>query len=121
MVQKAKHQIVILIDSVDKLCDIKDFDWLPSELANNVKIILTVTSASSSVDDFDSSPLLKQLKGKVNAHNFLLLSSFTQEQWEDVLTYGSGATNGALQLPDSWKKSDEKAPIQAKVIGHIKT
>lgn len=94
----------------------KDMNWLPSELVNNVKIILTVTSASDNFDDFDSSsPLLKALKEKINAQNFLLLTSFTLEQWEDVLTYGSGATNGALQLPESWKKSDEKAPIQAKV------
>ena len=116
LIHKAKHQIVILIDSVDKLYDIKDIDWLPTELVNNVKIILTVTSTSKNHDDFDSTPLLKALKVKINAQNFLYLSSFTQEQWEDVLTYGSGATNGALQLPESWKKSDEKAPIQAKVI-----
>jgi len=116
LIHKAKHQIVILIDSVDKLYDIKDIDWLPTELVNNVKIILTVTSTSKNHDEFDSSPLLKALKVKINAQNFVYLSSFTQEQWEDVLTYGSGATNGALQLPESWKKSDEKAPIQAKVI-----
>jgi hypothetical protein len=115
--QKAKHQIVILIDSIDKLSDIKDIDWLPIELVNNVKIILTVTSASNKLDDFDStSPFLKVVKAKINNQNFLCLSSFTQEQWEDVLTYGGGSTNGALQLPEAWKKSDEKAPIQAKVI-----
>jgi hypothetical protein len=88
--------------------DIKDIHWLPLELANNVKIILTVS-------DSDSSPIFKTLQSKINASNFLLLSSFTQEQWEDVLTYGGGATNGALQLPESWKKSEERAPIQAKV------
>ena len=104
-----------MIDSIDKLHDIKDIGWLPSELVNNVKIILTVTTTSDNLDGFDSSPLLKPLKEKIYAQNFLFLSSFTQEQWEDVLTYGSGATNGALQLPESWKKSDEKAPIQAKV------
>ncbi|KAL7029565.1 hypothetical protein ACKWTF_006289 [Chironomus riparius] len=116
LIHKAKHQIVILIDSVDKLYDIKDMDWLPTELVNNVKIILTVTSTSKNHDDFDSTSLLKALKVKINAQNFLYLSSFTQEQWEDVLTFGSGATNGALQLPESWKKSDEKAPIQAKIL-----
>jgi hypothetical protein len=81
---------------------------------NNVKIILTVTSTTNTLDDFDSSPLLKALKEKINAQNFLCLTSFTQEQWEDVLTNG-GATNGLLQLPEAWKKSDEKTPIQAKV------
>jgi hypothetical protein len=111
LIEKSKHQIVILIDSVDKIFDIKDIDWLPLELVNNVKIILTV----SSDDEVDSSLVLKALQNQINSQNFLLLSSFTQEQWEDVLTYGGGATNGALQLPESWKKSDERAPIQAKV------
>jgi hypothetical protein len=108
LIQKSKHQIVILIDSVEKIFDTKDIDWLPLELSNNVKIILTVSSDSKSV--------LKALQNKINSENFLLLSSFTQEQWEDVLTNGGGATNGALQLPESWKKSEERAPIQAKVI-----
>jgi Cdc6-like AAA superfamily ATPase len=111
LIQKANHQIVILIDSVDKLSDIKDIDWLPSELVNNVKIILTVTSATNNTDDFESL-LLKALTARVNAQNFLFLTSFTQEQWEDVL---AGSSNGALQLPEAWKKSDEKVPIEAKV------
>lgn len=108
LIEKSKHQIVILIDSVDKIFDIKDIDWLPLELVNNVKIILTVAES-------DSSFVLAALQNKINSQNFLLLSSFTQEQWEDVLTYGGGATNGTLQLPESWKKSEERAPIQAKV------
>jgi hypothetical protein len=73
-----------------------------------VKIILTVSAGS--LDDFDS-PFLKALKAKVSAQNFLSLSSFTQEQWEDVLANGSGS----IQLPEAWKKADEKVPIQAKV------
>jgi AAA+ ATPase superfamily predicted ATPase len=108
LIEKSKHQVVILIDSVDKIFDIKDIDWLPLELVNNVKIILTVSET-------ESSPVLKALQNKINAQNFLLLSSFTQEQWEDVLTFGGGTNNGALQLPESWKKSEERAPIQAKV------
>lgn len=112
LIQKASHQIVILIDSVDKLYDIKDIDWLPTELVKNVKIILTVTSATNKLEDSDSSTLLKALKARVNPQNYLFLTSFTQEQWEDVLTYSS---NGALQLPEAWKKSDEKIPIEAKV------
>ena len=108
LIEKSKHQVVILIDSVDKVFDTKDIDWLPLELANNVKIILTVSET-------DSSHVFRTLQNKVNSQNFLLLTSFTQEQWEDVLTFGGGTTNGALQLPESWKKSEERAPIQAKV------
>lgn len=88
--------------------DIKDIDWLPLELANNVKIILTISET-------ESSHVFRTLQNKVTAQNFLLLTSFTQEQWEDVLTFGGGTTNNALQLPESWKKSEERAPIQAKV------
>jgi len=114
LIEKAKHQVVILIDSVDRAFDMKDIDWLPIELANNVKIILTVTSDD---DDANSSIILKALNSKIkDPQNFLLLSPFTQDQWEEILTFGSGATNGALQLlPDAWKKSDERTPIQAKV------
>lgn len=111
LIEKSKHQVVILIDSVDKIFDLKDINWLPLELVNNVKIILTVSSDPES----DSSFVLKSLQSKISPQNFLLISSFTQEQWADVLTFGGGTTNGALQLPDSWKKSDERAPIQAKV------
>lgn len=106
LIGKSKHQIVILIDSVDKIFDIKDINWLPLELVNNVKIILTVSS-----DSF----VVKSLLTKLHSQNFLPLTPFTQEQWEDVLTYGGVAANGAMQLPESWKKSDERAPIQAKV------
>jgi hypothetical protein len=108
LIEKSKHQVVILIDSVDKIFDIKDIDWLPLELVNNVKIILTVS-------DGESPLILKALQSKINAQNFLLLSSFYQAQWEDILTFGGGTNNGAPQLPESWKKSDERTPIQAKV------
>lgn len=104
--------MVILIDSVDKIFDIKNINWLPLELMNNVKIILTVSQS-------DSSPVFKALQNKINAQNFILLSPFTTEQWGDVLTFGGGTNNGALQLPESWKKSEERAPIQAKVSFNV--
>lgn len=109
LIEKSSHQVVILVDSIDKVFDIADIEWLPLELANNVKIVLTVSEA-------EASQVFKALKSKIKPENFLQLPAFTQEQWEDVLTYGGGASNGALQLPEDWKKSDERAPIQAKVI-----
>ncbi|CAO1400178.1 unnamed protein product [Diamesa hyperborea] len=116
LIEKSKHQIVILIDSIDKIFDIKDIDWLPLELVNNVKIIVTISSESNQDDDPNSSGLLSALKDKIEVEeNFLLLSSFTQDQWEDVLVFG-GAASGALQLPESWKKTDERSPIQAKIL-----
>lgn len=109
LIEKASHQVVILIDSIDKAFDITNIEWLPLELANNVKIVLTVT-------EDEASHVFKALKSNIKPENFLQLPAFTREQWEDVLTYGGGANNGALQLPEDWKKSDERAPIQAKVI-----
>lgn len=109
LIEKSSHQVVILVDSIDKAIDINDIEWLPLELVNNVKIVLTVT-------EDEASQVFKALKSKIKPENFLQLPAFTREQWEDVLTYGGGANNGALQLPEDWKKSDERAPIQAKVI-----
>lgn len=109
--------MVILIDSIDKIAVLNDLDWLPLELVNNVKIILTISSSIDSEPSF----VFKDLQNKLNSENFLELSSFTNEQWTDVLTFGAGAANGSLQLPDSWKKSDERTPIQAKVIKLVAT
>lgn len=76
---------------------------------------MTISSESNQNEDTNSSALLSALKDKIQVEeNFLLLSSFTQEQWEDVLVFG-GAASGALQLPEAWKKTDERSPIQAKV------
>lgn len=110
LLEKSTHQIVILIDSVDKILDIDDISWLPLELVNNTKIILTVSSSGES-----KPKIFKALQDKINSEHFLELTPFTQDQWADVLTFGGGATNGSLQLPDSWKKSEERLPIQAKV------
>lgn len=118
LIEKSKHQIVILIDSVDKIFDLKDIDWLPLELVNNVKIIVTISLESTYNNE--ESALLTALKDKIHVEeNFLLLSPFTQEQWEDVLVFG-GAASGALQLPDAWKKTEERSPIQAKVYNVTK-
>lgn len=83
------------------------------ELVNNTKIILTVSSSCES-----KSKISKALRDKINSEHFLELTPFTQDQWADVLTFGAGAANGALQLPESWKKSEERLPIQAKVREH---
>ncbi|XP_058446622.1 uncharacterized protein LOC131427450 [Malaya genurostris] len=123
LLDSTKQQITILIDSVDSLRDFDDLGWLPFELLENVKLVLTVTSTCTSQDlsqlnSEDS--VLKQLKEKIGDDGcFLQLTPFTQEQWEDVLCFGGGdiySANGALQLPDSWKKSNEKISVQAKIL-----
>lgn len=125
LIENTKQQIIILIDSVDSLRDVDDLKWLPLELLENVKLILTVTSSSTSQDISQlgaDDTILKGLKEKIgDAENFLYLTPFTQDQWEDVLCFGGGdiySANGALQLPESWKKSNEneKISVQAKVV-----
>lgn len=122
LIEASKQQVTILIDSVDSLRDLDaDLGWLPLELLDNVKLILTVTSDCTDVAQLsDGDGVLKRLKDKIgDAESFLYLMPFTQEQWEDVLCFGGGdiySANGALQLPESWKKSNEKISVQAKIL-----
>ncbi|KAL9706862.1 hypothetical protein quinque_010380 [Culex quinquefasciatus] len=122
LIESSKQQVTILIDSVDSLRDLDDLGWLPLELLDNVKLILTVTSNCTDVAQLaqDQDEVLKRLKDKIgDAESFLYLMPFTQEQWEDVLCFGGGdiySANGALQLPESWKKSNEKISVQAKIL-----
>uniref|UniRef100_A0A182X1F3 WD_REPEATS_REGION domain-containing protein n=1 Tax=Anopheles quadriannulatus TaxID=34691 RepID=A0A182X1F3_ANOQN len=121
LLESSKQQITILIDSIDALRDVEDFDWLPVTLLDNVKFVLTVSSASTGHDLANAeSRVLQRLRERIGDDScFLYLTPFTQEQWEDVLCFGGGdiyAANGALQLPESWKKSDEKISIQAKIL-----
>nr|XP_029715451.1 uncharacterized protein LOC109412936 [Aedes albopictus]XP_029715453.1 uncharacterized protein LOC109412936 [Aedes albopictus]XP_029715454.1 uncharacterized protein LOC109412936 [Aedes albopictus]XP_029715455.1 uncharacterized protein LOC109412936 [Aedes albopictus]XP_029715456.1 uncharacterized protein LOC109412936 [Aedes albopictus]XP_029715457.1 uncharacterized protein LOC109412936 [Aedes albopictus] len=121
LIEGTKQQITILIDSVDSLRDLDELDWLPLELLENVKLVLTVSSTCISQDQFGAEDIvLKRLREKIgDADSFLYLTPFTQEQWEDVLCFGGGdiySANGALQLPDGWKKSNEKISVQAKIL-----
>lgn len=114
-----KHQLVILIDSIDEASNLENLDWLPTKLIDNVKFILTVTSSATSIDQCNEDDLiLHHLKDKISKSNFLYLNPFSSEQWKDVLSSGGGdfyATCGALQLPEAWLSSSEKIPLQAKV------
>uniref|UniRef100_A0A182QHQ1 Nephrocystin 3-like N-terminal domain-containing protein n=1 Tax=Anopheles farauti TaxID=69004 RepID=A0A182QHQ1_9DIPT len=124
LLECTKQQITILIDSVDALRDIEDLDWLPVTLLDNVKLVLTVSSAGGGPDLASQQGaecrVLQRLRDRLGDDScFLYLTPFTQEQWEDVLCFGGGdiyAANGALQLPESWKKSGEKISIQAKIL-----
>lgn len=120
LIENSQQQITVLIDSVDSLRDLDDLGWLPLQLLENVKVVLTVTSSCTTALDSREDGVLKRLKDKIeDADSFLYLTPFTQEQWEDVLCFGGGdiySANGALQLPDSWKKSEEKISVQAKIL-----
>lgn len=58
-------------------------------------------------------------KQNPNTTTFIQLTQFSQEQWNDVLSYGGCdiyGSNGTLQLPETWKTIDEKTPINAKLL-----
>ncbi|ETN61299.1 hypothetical protein AND_007044 [Anopheles darlingi] len=129
LLECCKHPITILIDSVDALRDVGDLEWLPVDLVDVVKVVLTVGSSVGSGShelaqlQAPEDRVLQRLRERIGDGEggscFLHLTPFTQEQWEDVLCFGGGdiyAANGALQLPESWKKSGEKISIQAKVL-----
>lgn len=113
------------MDSIDSAIDYDNIDWIPEILQENIKIILTISSSNvvdlKQTEVFDKSEsgdlLLAKLIKRDNVE-FTNLTAFSQEQWNDVLSFGGVdvyAANGALQLPETWKNAEEKIPIQAKV------
>lgn len=104
------------MESADNL---NNLNWLPTQLPENVKIILTISSEATSLDKCENDDvILKILKEKLNVSQFVHLNQFSTDQWKDVLMFGAGdfyAADGALQLPEVWQSSIEKIPLQAKV------
>lgn len=114
--------MIILIDSLDEAFELDDLQWLPSKLNDKVKVIITTATSSSNickVDDFvNTDVVLWHLKDRISQSNFIHLGQFSDQKWGEVLSYGGGdffSVNPQLQLPESWKKCDEKIPFQAKV------
>ncbi|XP_055680807.1 uncharacterized protein LOC129788618 [Lutzomyia longipalpis] len=122
----ATSRIVIVIDSLDCVCNGANLDWLPGNLKENVKIIVTATTNATSLSQVSkdsndqSESLLRALKDKIQCDdNFVLSSAFTDTQWMDVISSGGSdfyAANGALHLPNEWKSCTDKTPIQAKIL-----
>ncbi len=103
--------------------NLNDLNWLPIQLPENVKIIVTVSSEATNLDKCENDDsVLKILKEKLNGAQFVHLNHFSMDQWKDILLYGGGdfyAANGALHLPEIWQSSTEKIPLQAKVVETI--
>lgn len=114
--ESTKTQIVILLDSLEEIENLENLDWLSVKLLENIKIIVTVNITKGN-------KIYTELQNKIKiTENFVTITKFSQEQWNDVLSFGGGdiyAANGALQLPEAWKNADEKKPIQAKVTNFI--
>lgn len=119
-IDNTKHQIVILVDSLDEALHLNSLDWLPTKLPEQVKIIITTTSSISRIDDCNDAKemVLWSLKGKISKGNFVHLTQFSDQQWNEVLSYGGGdfyTANVQLELPEAWKSCALKIPLQAKV------
>lgn len=116
----SKQPLIIFIDSLESADNLKDLNWLPTKLPENVKIILTISSEATNLDKCENDDvILKILKEKLNGTQFVHLNQFSMDQWKDVLLFGGGdfyAANGALHLPEVWQSSIEKIPLQAKVL-----
>lgn len=112
LIESSKHPIIIIIDSIDEIFDLNGIEWLPLELPNNIKIILTVSSNAKNFSGIDNdSNLMKSLKDKIkNEKNFVFLDAFTAEQWCESELYKE-----QIILPAEWKKSNIKDGIQSKV------
>lgn len=119
-ISETKYNLVILIDSLDEALHLNDLDWLPAQLNDKVKIIVTINSNVQSVEDCTSEDnrILFVLKNKLAKTSLVHLNQFSEQQWNEVLSCGGGnfySANAHLQLPDSWKSCDEKIPLKAKV------
>uniref|UniRef100_A0A1L8DNB6 Putative wd40 domain protein n=1 Tax=Nyssomyia neivai TaxID=330878 RepID=A0A1L8DNB6_9DIPT len=124
--KEATSRIVIVIDSLDTVCNGANLEWLPGSLKENVKIIVTATTNATTLsqiskDNNDASEsLLCALKDKIQCDdNFVLSSAFTDTQWMDVINSGGSdfyCANGALHLPNGWKDCSDKTPIHAKIL-----
>lgn len=121
-VDASKFQVVILIDSLDEALELDDLSWLPTELNDKVKVIITTATTSAKVNSVNkcesSDIILWHLKDRISKSNFIHLDQFSDQKWSEVLSYGGGdffSVNPQLQLPESWKQCDERIPLQAKV------
>ncbi|KAJ6649686.1 putative WD repeat-containing protein, partial [Pseudolycoriella hygida] len=119
-IQSCKQPLIILIDSLESAENLSDLNWLPTQLPENVKIIITISSEATTLDKCENDDaLLKILREKLNVTQFVHLNQFSVDQWKDVLSFGGGdfyAANEALHLPEVWQSSIEKIPLQAKIF-----
>lgn len=121
-IEETNFQVVILIDSLDEALELDNLSWLPTKLSDKVKLIITTVTTDSKVDSVDkcdsSDVILWNLKDRIPKANFVQLDKFSDQRWNEVLSYGGGdffSVNAQLQLPESWKCCGDKIPLQAKV------
>lgn len=114
---ESKFPIVILIDSLDEALEIDNLNWLPINLSDKVKLIITTATSSSQIDDVEkcgeNDIILWKLKERISKQNYIHLN----HKWNELLTCGGDffSANAQLRLPEHWKNCNDKIPLQAKV------
>lgn len=118
---ESKFPIVILIDSLDDALEIDNLPWLPLNLSDKVKLIITTATSSSEIDDVEkcgeNDIILWKLKERISKQNYVHLKPFSAHKWDELLTCGGDffSANAQLRLPEHWKNCNDKIPLQAKV------
>lgn len=73
-IDECKNNIVILIDCLDEVVELDDLSWMPTQLNDHVKMIITTTSTIGEIDNVnESESVLWNLKSRVSKENFLRL------------------------------------------------
>lgn len=118
---ESKFPIVILIDSLDDAIEIDNLNWLPMNLSDKVKLIITTATSSSQIDDVEkcgeNDIILWKLRERISKQNYVHLKPFSAHKWDELLTCGGDffSANAQLRLPEHWKDCNDKIPLQAKV------
>ncbi|XP_023296388.2 uncharacterized protein LOC111679120 [Lucilia cuprina] len=115
VIKSTKCFFVIIIDSVDDIMDGINLEWLPINLSNMCKIILTLTENNN-----EENPLIEKLiETGIPNRCFIKMKQFSERQWQDILSSGGGdfyAANGAIKMPQEWKMLHGKTPFHAKSL-----
>ncbi|XP_064612273.1 NACHT and WD repeat domain-containing protein 2-like isoform X2 [Liolophura sinensis] len=89
--------LVILLDGIDKIHPCEDahlLEWIPMKIANNLKLILTVSE--------EASGLLSSLSRKIQAEYFMRIPGLNSEACSDILKAWIIRSGRAL-TPSQWK------------------
>lgn len=67
-IDECKYPIVILIDSIDES---DDLSWMPTQLNEYVKIIITTTSTIGGLDNAKDDDIVPWMKNRIPKENFV--------------------------------------------------
>lgn len=114
-IDECKYKVVILIDSLDDLSELDELSWLPSQLGENAKVVITATTAGWDITDATqcgSPGVLGSLRDRLPKESFVQLHQYSGEKWDDIMTAGNDCS---YANPQMWRNCVERTPAQAKV------